>query len=244
MESEFAAVPVERGVLAAIPLRTHDLRNVALTGRYEEAVAQFAETIVQPGDTVVDVGANIGLHTLMLADLVGPDGQVHSFEPDRDIAVSLRLSLELNDFTERVEVHEAAVGDLDGRVQLFLGGLDGLTNSTLPGWAPSSESREVTAVTLDSALLPVLKRPLGLMKIDVEGAEIAVLDGARELLSTFAPRAVIVEVSTRVNAADVMSRLERHGYRALDSSTLPAHTGAGYGRAGFEFTNLFAVRDQ
>ncbi|MGO9959541.1 MAG: FkbM family methyltransferase [Solirubrobacteraceae bacterium] len=216
---------------------------MALTGTYEKDVARFAEMVLRRGDTAIDVGANIGLHTLMFASLVGPEGRVHAFEPDGRIAGTLRRSLALNDLAMRVAVCEAAVGDVDGRVQLFLGGSDGLTNSTLPGWAPSTESRIVAAVTLDGTVLPVVKQELGLLKIDVEGAETAVLDGAHELLSTFPPRAVIVEVSTRVNAADVLSRLERYGYRGWDASAMPRHTGAGVGRTGFQFGNVFAVHE-
>lgn len=236
-----ATVRLDGGPLSVIPLSTHDLRNVALTGVYEPEVASFAGMIVQPGDVVVDVGAHIGLISLLFADLVGPSGVVHSFEPNHDAAELLRSAVAINQFTNRIIVHEAAVGDANGSTQLFEGVQGGTTNSTVPGWTDSTTSRTVPAVTLDHVLLPLVGKPIGLMKIDVEGAEAAVLDGARQLLSSYPPRALIVEVSSRVSATDVLSRLEEHGYRGMQGSALPRHTGAAFGQAGFEYANVCAV---
>jgi FkbM family methyltransferase len=237
-----AAVPMKNGTVAVIPLRNHDLRTVALTGIYEPDVAAFARAVVRPGDTVVDVGAHIGLHTLDLASLVGPKGIVYAFEPDYRLADLLSAGLRLSGCDDRVTLHEAVVGNVDGTAQLFVDREAGLTNSTLSDWAESGETRTVRAMTLDRVLFPVIDRPVGLLKIDAEGAEEAVLDGAEQLLAALPPRAIVVEVSSRVDAARVLARLERHGYRVSADEHVPAYTEASYGERDFAYANLCVVR--
>jgi FkbM family methyltransferase len=236
-----AAVPLDGGPLSVVPLSTHDLRNVALTGIYEPDVARFAQRIVRPGDFVVDVGAHIGFNTLLFASLVGPDGMVHSFDPDPGALGVLHQALELNRFAGRVILHEAAVGGSVGHTQLFLGAHGDVTNSTLPGWTQSADVRDVRLVTLDSILASCVREPFGLLKIDVEGAETAVLDGAHGLLSRTPPRAMIVEVTSRVDPGDVLSRLAQYGYGGWDEATLPRHTGAAVGERDFAYANVCAV---
>jgi FkbM family methyltransferase len=238
LKARTVAVGLQAGPVAVVPLSTHDLRNIALTGIYEPDVARFAQTTIRPGDLVVDIGAHIGINTLIFGHLVGPDGIVHSFEPDPGTLDILGAAVQLNSFTDRIVLHEAAVGDANGHTHLFSGEHGGLTNSTVPGWTRSAAVRSVRVVSLDSVLLPLVRQPIGLLKIDVEGAENSVLDGAHELLTRYPPRGIIVEVTSRVDAAGVLSRLAQHGFSGWDESALPKYTGAAVGEADFAYTNV------
>jgi FkbM family methyltransferase len=233
---------MQNGTVAVIPLKSHDLRTVALTGVYEPDVSAFARAVVRRRDTVVDVGAHIGLHTLNLAKLVGSAGTVHAFEPDPQVTRLLRQGLELSGVSARVIVHEAAVGASNGVAQLFVDRDNGLTTSTVASWANRVAGFSVPVVTLDEVLLPNVERPIGLLKIDVEGVEAAVLAGAGRLLTTFPPRAIVLELSSRVDAEPLVAELEDRGYRAWAGRQIPTYTRAGYGEPGFEYFNLCAVR--
>jgi FkbM family methyltransferase len=237
-----AAVPMQDGVIAALPMSDHGLRNVALTGTYEPEVTHFANTVIRPGDTVVDVGAHLGLHSLTFAERVGRDGHVHSFEPSPRLNQLLKAGAELSGFTSRISVHAAAVGASSGQINLYLDDGLGWTNSTNPEWRTGTAPLEVAVVTLDAALLSKLDRPPALLKIDVEGAEMAVLEGARQLLDRLPPRAVIVELSTAADATQILSLLYEHGYSASGDTTVPKYTGARVGDTGFEYSNAYLIR--
>jgi FkbM family methyltransferase len=134
---------------------------------------------VRPGDLVLDVGANVGAYTLLFAQWVGPAGHVVAFEPAPLAAAGLRRHLALNGLTSRVEVLEAAVCDRSGTAPFHADAASGV-NALASRGTPSSI--EVLTTTLDEFCSARDLRP-HVVKIDVEGAELAVLEGARRLLS-------------------------------------------------------------
>lgn len=85
--------------------------SLDMLGEYSESEARLFSALVRPGDTVLDVGANIGAHSVALASFVGPAGRVHAFEPGAETAAFLRANVALNALEERVLVHQVAVGD-------------------------------------------------------------------------------------------------------------------------------------
>ena len=140
-----------------------------LLGSYEpEQTRLFAETI-RPGDTVLDVGANVGYYTLLSALLAGPSGAVWSFEPNPRNAGFLRRHAEINGLRQ-VRVEQAAVSDAAGMARFDFGTGSGT------GHLSSDGAIEVRTLRLDDfcAANAIVPRAV---KIDVEGAEAAVLDG-------------------------------------------------------------------
>jgi FkbM family methyltransferase len=131
--------------------------------------------LLAPGMHAADVGANIGYYLLLIESAVGPAGRVTCFEPDAENLRELRRNLEANRLSN-VEVVAAAVGARDGAVSLRAG-LNAAVAAAHPG-APT-----VPLVRLDSAL----PARVDFLKIDVEGYEGQVLEGARRLLSTDRP---------------------------------------------------------
>jgi hypothetical protein len=85
--------------------------SLDMLGEYSESESRLFSVLLRPGDTVLDVGANMGAHSVALASFVGPAGRVHAFEPGAVTAAFLRANVALNALDERVLVHQVAVGD-------------------------------------------------------------------------------------------------------------------------------------
>jgi FkbM family methyltransferase len=140
-----------------------------LLGSYEpEQTRLFAET-VRPGDAVLDVGAHVGYYTVLSAVLAGPSGAVWSFEPNPRNAGFLRRHAQINGLRQ-VRVEQAAVADAEGTARFDFGTGSGT------GHLASDGAIEVRTLRLDDfcAAHGIVPRAV---KIDVEGAEAAVLDG-------------------------------------------------------------------
>jgi FkbM family methyltransferase len=136
------------------------------------------ESVVAPGMVAVDVGANVGLHTLGLADRVGPTGCVHALEPDpRNFALLTQGIAQAG--LSNVRLHEVAASDQAGTLTLYVSDANRGDHRT----APAREARRsfsVKAVLLDE-LLSAEPR-IDFMKIDVQGAEVAVFRGFTKTL--------------------------------------------------------------
>ena len=174
-------VPIVRGPLRGrwwLPAGGGKVWRV-LGGSYEAEEARMFERLVGPGDTVLDLGAHIGFYTLLASHRVGAVGRVFAFEPSPVNAWYLRQHARLNRCAN-VEVHEAAVSDRTGSTA-FLSGRGSGT-----GRIGGHGGLRVRTVRLDDFVAEQRLRP-AIVKIDVEGAEGLVLEGARELLRTARP---------------------------------------------------------
>jgi FkbM family methyltransferase len=147
-------------------------------GAYEPETVSLFTHLVRPGMTVLDVGAHIGYFTLLAARAVGATGRVYAFEPLPSNATQLRRNVEANGFAERVIVVEQAVTDQAGEMCLHDSGRDAGT-ATL--YSKGGQSVDVTTISLDGWAEEHMWPRVDLMKMDVEGAEVAALAGMREL---------------------------------------------------------------
>ena len=205
-----------------IDLADHVIGIPILRDRYEPGAAQLAVSLVRPGDVAVDVGAHIGFFALQLAQAVGPTGFVHAFEPLARNADLLERSIAESRFEDRMRLVRAAVSDQTGestlrfaRETLNTGGafLSETTTARDQGLAAC----RVPTVRLDAA---DLRRPVRLIKMDVEGAEPMVIRGARGLLATDRPyllSEIHPEQLQRVSGsqpAALLADLATLGYRA------------------------------
>jgi FkbM family methyltransferase len=187
-----------------------------ITEVYEPDVWARVMSAVTPRSVVVDVGAYVGLYTIALAQRTGPTGRVYSFEPDPQNCAVLRKHVELNNVSERVEVHQLAVGDKDGFVP-FTAGRD---SQSFVG-ANSSTSETVRMAKLDT-MLPCAG--IDVLKVDVEGFEENVLKGAEVLLADNKrkPRVIFIEVHPYnwhlcgTTSDSLINRLTKSGYDVLD----------------------------
>jgi FkbM family methyltransferase len=157
---------------------------------YETAETELLKKIVKKGDIVVDVGANIGWYTLLSAHLTGKNGKVVAFEPEPTNYALLKKSIEKNAF-ENVLPFNCCASNITGTQTLWLDKENLGANSTVK--KISEEAINVEAVTLDSALSKLEIQTVDLLKVDVEGAEPEVFEGAQEYLLTRKIRNIFLE---------------------------------------------------
>jgi FkbM family methyltransferase len=162
--------------------------------------------------TLIDVGANVGLVTLLLADKVQ---HALLFEPNPIAAARARENLELNGL--RFEVHEIALSDATGTVAFEDEGGVSSCNRTVVGFTTSAPTRTVPCIQLDRFLADrTLPYPVGAVKIDVEGHENSVLRGMMEWLRRHRPRVVMFEYLGRTNLRETMSLFGDARYTILE----------------------------
>jgi FkbM family methyltransferase len=150
-----------------------------LGGSYEPEQTRLFERHVRPGHVVLDVGAHVGYYTLLSAVLAGEGGAVWSFEPNPRNARFLRRHAEINGLAS-VRVTEAAVAAADGTARFDFGSGSGT------GHLATAGALEVRTVRLDRFCAEKGIAP-DVVKIDVEGAEMEVLRGARATLARHRP---------------------------------------------------------
>ncbi len=149
-------------------------QSYIISSGWEELTTEMFQKVVKEGDIVVDLGANIGYYTLLAARLVGEKGKVYAFEPE-PINYSLLLkNIELNGY-DNVVAMQKAVSNVTEKVRLFLDSQDtGAHTIYQPG--DKREFIEVESVTLDE-FFKDKEHPIDVIKMDVEGAEMAALSG-------------------------------------------------------------------
>ena len=194
-----------------------------LRGAWEPAETNFILSVIRPGDAVIDVGANLGWYTLTLAQALGPEGHVFAFEPRSDIFAQLERSVQDNGFTHRCTLSNMALGAHEGQRNL--------------AWSPAEMNQGHSFIVTDDAQLSSalafenvqvatldgigIDRRVRLIKLDVEGAELGVLLGGRDLIARDLP-IILSEVFPkwlrRLGTSDVYSLLH-----ALDDLDYRAH---------------------
>lgn len=159
-------------------------------GRYEPNEMYAVASLLRPGMCFVDVGANEGIFTLLAARLVGDSGAVHAFEPSPREAMRLADNVALNGLAN-VHMHRAALGNAHGTAVLHVSDVEHPGHNTLGGFvyreSKQTDSIDVPVLTLDEVANQEGLERLDVLKIDVEGSETAVLQGARNVLQKFRP---------------------------------------------------------
>jgi FkbM family methyltransferase len=168
-------------------------------GEYEPEVTETIRSILRPGDFAVDLGANHGWFSVVMARAVGASGAVWAIEPGAAMVAALQSNLELNPGLP-VTVHRLAVADAGGEVLLHhFSDLPHGHASTSALGREAFDTERVRCVVLDE-LLAGAGAPPALVKMDVEGSELKVLQGATALLAARASMWVI-EVNYETSAA-------------------------------------------
>ena len=159
-------------------------RSLEHYGEYNWFEAQLLLQLLHPDDVVIEVGANIGSHTVGLAKAVGPGGQVFAFEPQRVVFQLLCANVALNSLLWAHCV-QAAVGVTQGQVSVPAVEYTRAGNfGGVPMLPAQTGGEQVPLLTLDTCMNVDRLR---LLKIDVEGMEQAVIEGASELIARHAP---------------------------------------------------------
>jgi len=155
----------------------------------EPSIVKFATGILRPGDTVVDIGANVGFLTRKFASLVGHQGKVLAFEPD---PVTFDFLLYNTQRLTQVSVFQEAVSDRVGKMSFHLHPTSGMSNSLVNAW-DDARTIQVSSSRLDTWAQDSAIGRVRLVKIDVEGAELLVLRGMQGILEGRSGPEVIFE---------------------------------------------------
>ncbi len=160
-----------------------DSLRLSTRGDYEQFITKLLTTEIKEGDVVVDVGANIGYHTLSLARLVGKKGKVYAFEPHPENFALLKKNLSVNGYTN-VVVEQKAVSDKKQLLKLYLAtDQRSTTHSIVQNVYTGGRYIEVEAIALDEYFRDNKDTSrISFIKMDVEGAEHHAALGMRKLL--------------------------------------------------------------
>jgi len=184
----WVSTPLYRGFTLRLNLAAPGQRRLYFFGDYDERrEADLITRVLAPGEVFWDAGANVGYFTLLAAACLNNTGQVVAFEPGEAAHRQLRANIALNPFIN-ILTCQVAVTDREGETMLYSvpGLADGRANLFQPG-AGQSAGHKVPTVTLDDWRRIERQAPPDFIKLDVEGAELAALTGARDTLAAGEP---------------------------------------------------------
>lgn len=190
-------------------------RTIYCTGGWEPLETMVIAAALKPGDSFVDVGANIGFFSLLAHRLVGPGGRVHTVEATPSTADLLEDNLARNG-AGAIRVHRCAAGDRDGTVTMVVHDASNIGSNHLSFDEDAVGAQAAVPLRrLDSLLAGEAIR---LIKLDIEGAEAMALRGAGALLDGDAAPALLFEFSPKMlrgmgdDPAALLAHLEGKGY--------------------------------
>jgi FkbM family methyltransferase len=158
---------------------------------HEPTTTKIFKAIIKQGDYVIDVGANIGYFSLLSSKLVGTEGMVWAFEPDKDNVKALINNVMLNKY-ENVRIRDEAVSDKTGQLTLYTSSKESARHSLIKTKEHDGQTT-VNVVKLDSELFD-LQKPIAFLKTDTEGNELGVLKSAQKLIKESPDIKLLVEV--------------------------------------------------
>lgn len=173
-------------------------RSLYYTGSYEAGTLEFIKNNLKKGNCFVDIGANIGLMSIVASKVVGSEGKIYSFEPHPNTVKILRFNVNLNSI-KNIEIIEKGVGSKSGEAKIYdrwdvnRGGASLLSSSS------KQESYDIHIVSLDEVFENI---DVNMIKIDIEGFELEALKGAVKILSAENPPILIVECTQETEHQD------------------------------------------
>ena len=213
-------------------------RAIIAFGDYDGTLHRFLEEHVRPGMICLDIGANIGEMALHMARLVGPHGHVHAFEPVPSVLARLRQNVQRNNLADRITVHPVALSNTTGTARIAFAedtaenqGMGSLVTRD----GPLHAECEVPTMTIDDFVRTHGIERIDLMKIDIQGAELLLLEGGRHVFGEMSPD-LLMEVSPEDlrslgrTSRDLLATVAAYGYTIHELTprgpgrTITAHT--------------------
>jgi len=191
LEERLQVLPTPWGKLVGLKA-DHISRTILNDGQYEWAETAIVSSLLRTGATAFDVGANIGYYTALFRTLVGAKGAVHAFEANPLTTALLKRSGTQNDWSG-VVINNVAAGAVDATLKVRAMNLgEALSNDrlNLGGWNLNEASDgewEVPVITLDRYVVDHNLERVHMLKVDVEGFELKVLEGADILMKKLRP---------------------------------------------------------
>lgn len=202
------------GGRAAVPAGDHVGRAMRFLGDLDPKVSWVVDRVVQPGDTALDIGGNLGLVSLRMAARTGAQGAVHVFEPQPRMQGYLHHTLALNPKAP-ITLHGIALGDTEDELAMTVSQHNAGTASLVQREQAGRDTIRVPVRPLDSYAAGAGLTHADVIKIDVEGFEARVLAGAQTFLKAAPPRAILLEENDPYPAgkpAEALRLLQDLGY--------------------------------
>ena len=194
-QHDFIRFKLIDGSLLDYPLRT-SIAKMLFLGNFENSEIAFVRNSLKSGDIFLDIGANAGIYTMIASRLVGATGHVYSFEPSKRELKLLKHNIAIKNL-KNVTVIESAVSNHSGTAKLAVakdGGLNSFADTSRQD--QQIESWEIVdTISLDDFVQKYSVPKVDFIKIDVEGAEKLVFDGAMRMLKSEHPKTILFEAS-------------------------------------------------
>ena len=197
--AEDAWCPTHGGELL-VPLNDWVGRAIYFTGDLDPKITWVMKRIVRPNDTVLDIGANLGIVTLIASKLTGAKGHVHSFEPNPNLCNRIISTINRNDI-KNATLHSLALGTKSETLTLTVPKHNAGAASLLDrGAGADAETHSISVKKLDDVCRELNLKRIRLIKIDVEGFEHSALSGGRTTLQETRPDAILFELNNRTES--------------------------------------------
>ncbi len=181
---------------------------------YDEFV--FIEKLSRKGDVIFDIGANIGVYSMWFDKSIKGEGRIFSFEPDSNNLKKFQYNLKLNNNVNAIKLYDCAVSNSKGFIEFF----SGLDEQSSISFATDQDynSTKVETISIDDFCNENAISIINYLKIDVEGAEYLVLEGANGMLSNQAIKIIQLELNDHISnfnfkIEDVVKMMELKGYK-------------------------------
>lgn len=180
---------------------------------YEQSMLSDMVKRAAPNSTFIDIGANIGSHTIWMAAIANVT--VHAFEPNNKLNSAIRRTAEINDLAAQVTVHAMGIGRNEAQASISEGKMQ-----NMGGWKLKTGKGDVPVAPLDSLNFPA---QISIIKVDVEGMEIDVLTGARETIGRDQP-ALYCEAKERDEFEALLEEMKGQDYMLVATfNASPTH---------------------
>ncbi len=197
-------------------------KTIFVSGIFEKAEAMYVSKFLKPGMVFFDLGANLGQYTLLAATCVGIDGRVHSFEPSDRMFSELEYNVNLNDLSHICILNKVAVSNTAGQAKFsrYEPGAEvfGSLGAQQRDNKVIIDHDIVNTITLDAYVENKKINHIDLIKVDIEGAELLAMQGAKNILAKSDAPGILIEMAD-INtvglgyfAVDIWDYLNNFGY--------------------------------
>lgn len=198
-----------------IKLFSKDLidHKILFTGFYETDTYEILKKHIKKGDSVIEAGANSGTETLLLSKLVGPTGRIHAFEPVSHVYQKLESNCKLNNL-QNVSLHQLALGDKTGEIDFYISDLTHPNQGM--GSVLNSDKKTKITVKQDSIDEFIIKNKINsfqFLKMDVQGGETGVLNGAKNAIRRYMPLIFLEAAKEWSDLDELMDLLRQMNYK-------------------------------
>jgi len=177
-------------------------KQIYFFGRYEveKKETMLWKNILKEGQTIFDIGANIGYYSLLASKRIG-DGRIYAFEPVKQTFERLTKNVKINNF-KNIKVNNLAVSNEEGTVDIYVANSKNTGTSSITNHMHfNGDKQTVKSLTIDHFVKSNNIEAMDIVKIDVEGAEMMVIEGMEKSLRKFNPIVMIELIDERLKAA-------------------------------------------